>query len=186
MKRTICISILLMLILPGMSHAGGYVLGNFGFGGKSNHLSYGAEFGGVFLSSLHPTGGAFSAGLGCSIAVPDSDQKVPHNSGSYVPTPGLTELAEDTFNDGNEYEGDIIVGAELFPSFFLNIGGGYAWWKEETVGIFSDGNKYITSKDNKNEITGMLGLRYAVQNFSMGLGFHTRRGVVVSLGVAFN
>jgi hypothetical protein len=100
--------------------------------------------------------------------------------------PGLTEITDDTYNDGNEYEGCATFGIELAPSFFINVGAGYAWWKENTVGVFSDGNKYITDTKNKNEVTGMAGLRYAYQGFSMGLGFHTRRGILLSLGVAFN
>jgi hypothetical protein len=186
MKKTICILILLTLAVPGMSYAGAYVLGNFGFGGRSNHLSGGAEFGGIFLSDLHPTGGSFSAGIGFSVSVPDSDQKVPHNNGTDIPTPRPNELSNDSYNDGNEYEGCATFGAELAPSFFLNIGAGYAWWKEDTVGVFNDGYKYITDTKNKNEVTGMLGVRYAIEGFTMGLGFHTRRGIVLSLGVAFN
>jgi hypothetical protein len=190
MKKTICILMLLALAVPGMSYAGGYVLGNFGFGAPSDttsagNWSAGAEFGGIFLSSLHPTGGSFSAGVGFSVSVPKSGNKVPSYNGklpaglgSYVPS--------SDYYDGNEYEANICLGAELAPSFFLNLGGGYAWWNEETVTDPILGTRYLVDSSSKNAVTGMLGLRYAVQGFMMGLGYHTRRGVVVSLGVAFN
>jgi len=190
MKKTICILILLTLAVPGMSYAGAYMLGNFGFGAPSDttssgNWSAGAEFGGIFLSSLHPTGGALSAGAGFAVSVPKSSNKVPSYNSKLSVNPGLP--ATDYY-DGNEYEVNACVGAELAPSFFLNLGGGYAWWNEETVTdpdpVF--GTRYLVDTSSKNSVTGMIGLRYAIQGFMMGLGYHTRRGVVVSLGVAFN
>jgi hypothetical protein len=188
MKKTICILILLTLAVPGMSYAGAYVLGNFGFGAPSDttsagNWSAGAEFGGIFLSSLHPTGGSFSAGVGFAVSVPKSNNKAPSYNSKLSLNPGLP--ASDYY-DGNEYEANICLGAELAPSFFLNLGGGYAWWNEETITDPVLGYRYLVDSSSKNAVTGMLGLRYAVQGFMMGLGYHTRRGVVVSLGVAFN
>jgi hypothetical protein len=188
MKKTIYLLILFTLAVPGMSHAGAYVLGNFGFGAPSDttsagNWSAGAEFGGIFLSSLHPTGGSFSAGLGFAISVPKSSNKVPSYTDKWSSNPGLP--ATDYY-DGNEYEVNACVGAELAPSFFLNLGGGYAWWNEATVTDPILGKSYLVDSSSKSSATGMIGLRYAVQGFMMGLAYHTRRGVVVSLGVAFN
>jgi hypothetical protein len=188
MKKTIGLLIMLTLAVPGMSYAGAYVLGNFGFGAPSDttssgNWSAGAEFGGIFLSKLHPTGGALSAGAGFSISIPKSSNKVPSYNGKL---PSGTPAND--YYDGNEYEVNACFGAELAPSFFLNLGAGYAWWNEASVTdpVPFVGTRYLVDSSSKNSVTGMLGLRYAMQGFMMGLGFHTRRGVVVSLGVAFN
>ena len=190
MKKTIGLLILLTLAVPGMSYAGAYVLGNFGFGAPSDttsagNWSGGAEFGGIFLSKLHPTGGSFSAGAGFAISVPKSSNKVPSNNGKLPINPSGIVSTNDYY-DGNEYEVNACVGAELAPSFFLNLGGGYAWWNEATVTDPILGNRYLVDTSSKNSATGMIGLRYAIQGFMMGLGYHTRRGLVLSLGVAFN
>ena len=190
MKKTIIALILFTLAVPGISHAGAYVLGNFGFGAPSNttsagNWSAGAEFGGIFLSSLHPTGGSFSAGAGFAISVPKSSNKIPSYNGN-LPASISGYVPANDYYDGNEYEANICVGAELAPSFFLNLGGGYAWWNEATVTDPILGYRYLVDSSSKSSATGMIGLRYAIQGFMMGLGYHTRRGVVVSLGVAFN
>jgi hypothetical protein len=190
MKKTICMLILLTFAVPGMSYAGAYMLGNFGFGAPSDttssgNWSAGAEFGGIFLSSLHPTGGALSAGAGFAVSVPKSSNKVPSYNGK-LPASMSGLVPTNDYYDGNEYEINACVGAELAPSFFLNLGAGYAWWNEDTVSDPILGTRYLVDSSSKNSVTGMIGLRYAIQGFMMGLGYHTRRGVVVSLGVAFN
>jgi hypothetical protein len=161
MKKIILIT-LVMIVLPVISHGAGYVLANYGDGGKVHASSYGLELGGIFLSPYHPNGGAFSLGIGASIANTDE-----HPSSSF---PGK-------FKDGNEQEIYASFGAEIVPAFFGVVGAGYASQDTKTY------NPTGSSTDNFG--TWMLGMRYVVKSFNIGLGYDYRRGVMASLGVAF-
>jgi len=161
---------LLMVILclsPGLTYGAGYVIGTYGFGGPMDDISWGAEIGGVFLSDLHPTGGALSAGVGFSVGETDDD--VP----STCPHP-------KKYDDGNEHEGYVICGAEFIPGFFGSVGLGYS--TQKVVTIASSGE---IDSETEEHLTGMIGLRYVIQGFSTGIGFHTRRGIMVNAGIAF-
>ncbi len=129
--------------------------------------SWGAELGGVFLTDMHPTGGALSAGVGFSVGETDDDAP------STYPSP-------KKFDDGNEYEGYVNCGAEFIPGFFGTIGLGYATQKVVTIARAGE-----IDSETKEHVTGMIGLRYVMQGFSAGIGFHTRRGIVVNAGIAF-
>ena len=167
MIKRIGLFIGMLCLIPGLSYGAGYVIGTYGFGGSMDDISWGAELGGVFLSDLHPTGGALSGGFGFSVGETEDDVPSTH------PTP-------KKYDDGNEYEGYVTCGAELAPGFFGTVGLGYATQKVVTIAhageIDSETEKYVT---------GMIGLRYVMQGFSAGIGFHTRRGIVVSAGIAF-
>jgi hypothetical protein len=143
------------------------------------------EIGAVVQNLAESSCQAFIQQAARSALAPDSpylSHKVPSNNGKLPINPSGIVSTNDYY-DGNEYEVNACVGAELAPSFFLNLGGGYAWWNETTV---TEPIRYIADESSKNSATGMIGLRYAIQGFMMGLGYHTRRGVVLSLGVAFN
>ena len=161
MKKIILIT-LVMIVLPVISHGAGYVLANYGDGGKVDASSYGLELGGIFLSPYHPNGGAFSLGIGASIA----------QTGEH-PSPNFT----GKYKDGTEQEIYASFGAEIVPAFFGVIGVGYA--SQDTKN--TDG----TGSGTDNFGTWMLGMRYVVKSFDIGLGYDYRRGVTASLGVAF-
>ena len=160
--KKIFLTTLVLMILPIVSLGAGYVIANYGDGGKVSAKSYGVELGGIFLSPLHPNGGAFSVGVGASIAKTDE-------SSSSV----------RTFNDGNEQEIYGVFGAEIVPAFFGVAGVGYASQDTKTHTITKTGS----GTDNFG--TWMLGMRYVVKMFNVGLGYDYRRGVIASLGVAF-
>jgi hypothetical protein len=160
MKKIILITIV-MIVLPVISHGAGYVLVNYGDGGKVHASSYGLELGGIFLSPYHPNGGAFSLGIGASIA--DTDETV----------------SDRKYNDGNEQEICATFGAEIVPAFFGVVGVGYASQDTKT----NNGNGTSSGTDNFG--TWMLGMRYVVKSFNIGLGYDYRRGVTANLGVAF-
>jgi hypothetical protein len=166
MKKEILI-VCIALLVPGLAYGGGYVIGTYGFGGAMDAPSWGAEMGGVFLSDLHPTGGALSAGVGFSVGL----------TGDSIPA---TSPSPKKFNDGNEYEGYANVGAELAPSLFGTLGIGYASQKRVTMAPQGEINS-----DTDTHVTGMVGLRYVIQGINAGIGFHTQRGIMLNLGVAF-
>ena len=157
MKKIILIT-LVMIVLPVISHGAGYVLANYGDGGKVHAASYGLELGGIFLSPYHPNGGAFSLGIGGSIA--DTDETV----------------SDRKYNNGNEQEICAIFGAEIVPAFFGVAGVGFA-----TQDVINPDR----TKSTDNNVTWMLGMRYVVKAFNVGLGYDYRRGITANLGVAF-
>lgn len=163
--KKIILGSLFVLFLPALSHGAGYVLGNFGVGGEVDSPSYGLELGAIFLSPYHPTGGAYSVGLGISIA--DSDEDPPD-----APT--------KEYNDGNEQEVCAVFGAEISPAFFGVAGVGYA-----SQDIVKPGTTTDRETETDTNVTWMLGARYVVEWFNFGVGYHSRRGVMASLGVAF-
>lgn len=167
MFKKIGLIIGMLCLLPGLSYGAGYIIGTYGFGGPMDDISWGAEIGGVFLSDLHPTGGAVSGGVGFSVG--QTEDSIPS-----------TAPSSKRFNDGNENEGYINLGAELAPAFFGTVGLGYSSQKVVTIAPAGE-----TDSETKNYVTGMIGLRYVIQGLSAGIGFHTRRGIMVNLGLAF-
>lgn len=161
---------LLITILPLISHGAGYVLATYGNGGKVNDSSYGLEMGGIFLSPYHPNGGAFSLGIGASIAQTDEDAPS-DTSGNWK------------FNDGNEQEIYAAFGAEIVPAFFGVVGLGYA--VQNIKSASSSGNTSTSGSENDNNFAWMVGMRYVVKGINMGLGYDYRRGVIAGIGVAF-
>ncbi len=169
MKRIILWT-LLVAFFPMVSHGAGYIFANYGNGGEANEQSYGLEIGGIFLSPYHPTGGAFSIGIGASVAETDEDPPS-YSSGSLK------------YNDGNEQEIYAAFGAEIVPSFFGVIGLGCSVQSVKSYG--SSGNTYVSKTDNETNFAGMIGMRYVIKGMAMGLGYDYRRGVIAGLGVAF-
>jgi hypothetical protein len=167
MKKIILIT-LVIVVLPMISHGAGYVLANYGNGGKVHASSYGFEFGGIFLSPYHPNGGAFSLGIGASMAKTDE-----HPSSGFI----------GKANDGNEQEIYASFGAEIVPAFFGVVGVGYA--SQDTKTHNESDSTQTTGSGTDNFGTWMLGMRYVVKSFDIGLGYDYRRGVTASLGVAF-
>jgi len=167
MFKRIGLLIGILCLVPGLTYGSGYVIGTYGFGGSMDDLSWGAEMGGVFLSDMHPTGGALSAGIGFSVGETEDD--VP----STYPNP-------KKFDDGKEYEGYVDCGAEFIPGFFGTVGLGYSTQKVVTIARAGE-----IDSETEEHVTGMIGLRYVMQGFSAGIGFHTRRGIVVNAGIAF-
>jgi hypothetical protein len=179
MKRLLPILTVFAVLFPAICFASGYVLVNYGVGGKIDEPSLGLELGGIFLSDLHPTGGALSLGLGVSVA--DTDENPP--SGLQP----LTTQAYDflkKYNDGNEQEVDVTFGAEMIPAFFAVGGIGYASQDTKTIGTL-DSKAYEVSTDTDKNATWMLGARYVIEGLNIGLGFHSRRGIMASVGIAF-
>jgi hypothetical protein len=161
MRKIIFITFVLM-VFPMISQGAGYVIANYGDGGKVHASSYGIELGGIFLSPYHPNGGAFSLGVGASIA--KTDENAPSD-------PSIE------FNDGNEQEICATFGAEIVPAFFGVAGVGFA-----TQDVRKSGE---TKTSTDNNFTWMLGMRYVVKAFDVGLGYDYRRGIMATLGVAF-
>lgn len=179
MLKKMALIIGVALMIPGISFAAGYVIGTYGFGGSMDDLSWGAEIGAVFLSDLHPTGDALSIGVGFSVG--ETDDSAP--STSDLSLSGSADAVKD-YDDGNEYEGYLSCGAELIPSLFGTLGVGYS--RQKVLTVARQGNEYYeTDSDTEYHVTGMLGLRYVMQGFSAGIGFHSRRGVMLNLGLAF-
>ncbi len=160
MKRTIIASVLLVLAPPAL-HAAGYVFATYGNGGDVSEPSYGVEIGGIFLSRYHPTGGAFSAGIGVSVA--DTDEDPPASP-------------ERKYSDGSEQEVYVSLGAEIVPALFGVAGIGYS--SQDVV-------KPGDHEDTEHHVTGMIGVRYVVKWFDIGIGYQNRRGVMAGIGVAF-
>ncbi len=180
MKRRLGALAVLMMLIPAVCAAEGYVQVNYGIGGKIDDPSLGVELGGIFLSNLHPEGGAFSFGLGVSVA--DTDESIP--SAVLPPTPAPAYESLRDFNDGNEQEVYVSFGAEIIPALFAVTGMGYASQDTVTIGRFG-GQNFEVDSESDNNISWMLGLRYVIQGLNAGVGFHSRRGVMVGLGVAF-
>lgn len=164
MKKIIS-SVVSLLLVPVMAHAAGYVFATYGSGGEVDGPSYGLEMGGIFLSPYHPNGGAFSVGLGVSIA--DTDEDPPDN-----PT--------KKYNDGNEQEVYAALGAEITPGFFGVAGIGYA-----SQDIVKPDGALGEDSDTDTNVSWMLGVRYVMEWFNIGVGYHNRRGVLAGFGVAF-
>lgn len=179
MLKKIVLIVGVALMVPGMSFAAGYVIGTYGFGGSMDDISWGAEIGAVFLSDLHPTGDALSIGVGFSVG--ETDESIPSTSDLVLSGPA--DAVKD-YNDGNEYEGYVSCGAELIPSIFGTLGVGYSRQKVMTVARQGD-VYYETDSDTEYHVTGMLWMRYVREGFSAGIGFHSRRGVMLGLGLAF-
>jgi hypothetical protein len=154
---------MLLVLLPVISYGAGYVIADYAVGGRIDAPSLGLEMGAIFLSPYHPNGGAFSLGLGISLA--DTDENPP----SFSDHPRK-------YNDGNEQEIYASFGAEIVPAFFGVAGVGYA-----TQDVVKPGG----SSQTDNNVSLMLGMRYILEGIDIGLGFHSRRGVMASLGVAF-
>jgi hypothetical protein len=165
MKRFFLIT--LMVFLPMISHGAGYVIADYASGGEIDAQSIGLEMGAIFLSPYHPNGGAFSLGLGISIA--DTDENPPSFSNH-----------QGKINDGNEQEVYASFGAEIVPAFFGVAGVGYA-----TQDVVKFDTSQERSSETDNNISWMLCMRYVLEGLNMGLGYHSRRGVMASLGVAF-
>ena len=163
--KKIILPALLFLLFPMISHGAGYVIANYGSGGDVDGPSYGLEMGGIFLSPYHPQGGAFSVGLGISIA--DTDEDPP-------------DVPAKEYNDGNEQEVHAAFGAEITPAFFGVAGIGYA--SQDIVKPDGVGGK---DSDTDTNVTWMLGVRYVMEWFNIGVGYHNRRGVLAGFGVAF-
>ncbi len=158
---------MLLVFLPAISHGAGYIIADYATGGRIDAQSLGLEMGAIFLSPYHPNGGAFSVGLGISVA--DTDEDPPSESDH-----------PEKFNDGNEQEIYASFGAEIVPAFFGVVGVGYA--TQDVVKFDSSLNR---GSETDNNISLMLGMRYILEGFNIGLGFDSRRGVMASLGVAF-
>jgi hypothetical protein len=180
MAKRIILILSAVLIFPGICLGSGYVLATYGTGGDEiDGSSLGIELGGIFLSDFHPTGGAFSLGLGISVG--DSDEDPP--SVAKLP-PGGSVAGIIDYNDGNEQEVYLSFGAEITPALFGVVGIGYTSQKIVTIGL-SDGTLYEVDDETDNNISGMLQARYACEWFTLGIGYHSRRGVIASLGIAF-
>ncbi len=179
MKRFI-IGALIILFIPAICQAEGYVVLNYGIAGEIDEPSLGVEIGGIFLSYLHPTGGALSLGIGISAG--DTDEDPPTASSPPAPAPAYDAVRD--FNDGSEQEVYVSFGAEMVPSFFGIAGLGYASQNTTTIGTSGGQNYEIDTGTDKN-VTWMLGMRYIVEGINVGLGYHSRRGILASLGVAF-
>jgi hypothetical protein len=177
MKRGLAILAGLIVFLPGVCAASGYFLVNYGIGGDIDEPSLGIELGGIFLSSLHPSGGAMSFGLGVSVG--DTDENPPSAPATFSP---LTNLRE--YNDGNEYEITATFGAEMIPALFAVGGIGYATQDTVTIGSFG-GQLYEQDTGTDKNTSWMLGMRYVREGLNIGLGFHTRRGIMAGVGIAF-
>jgi hypothetical protein len=165
MKKIILV--MLLVFLPVISHGAGYVIADYAVGGRIDAPSLGLEMGAIFLSPYHPNGGAFSLGLGISVADTDEDPS------SFSDHPGK-------FNDGNEQEIYASFGAEIVPAFYAVAGVGYA-----TQDVVKFDTSLSRDSETDNNISFMLGMRYILEGINIGLGFHSRRGVMASLGVAF-
>jgi hypothetical protein len=177
MKKVILAALLIMV--PAISQGAGYVIVDYANGGKIHEPSIGLELGGIFLSSLHPTGGAFSIGVGISAA--DTDEDPPS---ALVPAGPMTFDAIRNFNDGTEQEIYGALGAEIVPAFFAVGGIGYSSQDIKVIGT-SGGQLYRIESKTENHVTGMIGMRYVLEWLNIGLGYHSRRGVMANLGVAF-
>ncbi|HHO76203.1 MAG TPA: hypothetical protein ENN05_07210 [Deltaproteobacteria bacterium] len=178
--RRLFLVIILAVLIPAMVHAEGYVVVNYGIAGEIDEPSLGIEMGGIFLSYLHPAGGALSLGIGVSVG--DTDEDPPS---AFLPPSAATVY--DTFrdyNDGNEQEVNMVFGAELSPSFFAVAGLGYASQNTTTIG-FSGTQYYEVDTGKDINATWMVGMRYIIEGLNMGLGYHSRRGILASLGIAF-
>lgn len=178
MKRLLTALTVLLVLVPTLCSAEGYVMVNYGIGGDIDEPSLGVEMGGIFLSRLHPEGGAVSFGLGVSVA--DTDEDIPATV--FSPPAGFDQFIE--YNDGNEQEVYVSFGAEIIPALFAVTGMGYASQDTVTIGRFG-GQNFEVDSESDNNISWMLGLRYVIQGLNAGVGFHSRRGVMVGLGVAF-
>jgi|GEM_PF-313258 len=181
MAKRIILILSVVLIFPGICLGSGYVLATYAPGGNEiDGASLGIELGGIFLSDLHPTGGAFSLGLGISIG--DSDEGPP-SVPKLLPGGSVTGLID--YNDGNEQEVYLSFGAEITPALFGVVGIGYASQKVVTIGADGGGTWYEVDDETDNNISGMLQVRYAWEGVTLGIGYHSRRGVIASLGIAF-
>lgn len=180
MKRLLPALFLLSVLFPVVCSASGYVLVNYGIGGKVDEPSLGVEIGGIFLSDLHPSGGALSLGLGVSVA--DTDEDPPSGLQPTTPAPAYTAVNE--FNEGDEQEINVTFGAEMIPSFFAVGGIGYSTQDTETIGV-SDSQLFEVDTDTDENVTWMLGARYVIEGLNLGLGFHSRRGIMAGVGIAF-
>ncbi len=171
--------ILIIMVIPGAGYAAGYVLGSYGSGGTVGEISYGMEMGGIFLSELHPRGGAFSFGLGVSVA--DTDDGMP---GLPLLPGGGTLLYLKEYDDGNEQSVYAIGGMEFVTAFFGVAGIGYASQDVMQYGLSSSG-WYMLESSTEHEPAYMVGVRYIRQWLGLGLGYDSRRGIVAHAGIGF-
>ena len=178
--KNFLIAVVMITFVPAVCLAEGYVLVNYGIGGEIDEPSLGVEMGGIFLSYLHPTGGALSLGIGISVG--DTDEDPP--SAALPPSPAPAYSSVRDLNDGNEQEVYLSFGAEIVPSFFGIAALGYANQNITTIGVSGLDNYEIDTDKDKN-VTWMLGMRYIIEGLNMGLGYHSRRGILASLGIAF-
>ncbi|MCK9263253.1 MAG: hypothetical protein M0R18_05515, partial [Deltaproteobacteria bacterium] len=83
-----------------------------------------------------------------------------------------------------EQEVYVNIGAEMIPALFAVAGVGYASQDTVLVGRYAD-QLYEVDSESDNNITWMLGMRYIIQGLNVGLGYHSRRGILAGIGVAF-
>jgi hypothetical protein len=174
MKKALLL--VLLTLVPMISYGAGYIIGDFGTGGKVHEPSYGIELGGIFLSPLHPRGGAFSVGVGVSLATTDED---PPSNEPLLPTASRKDM-----NDGNETEIHATFGAEIVPALFGIAGIGYSSQDITVTGVAA-GQRFKIDSKTDNNVTGLFGVRYVRQWMNLGVGYHTRRGIMASIGLAF-
>jgi len=177
--RKIFFAVVLMAVIPCICHGAGYALFTYGVGGEIDEPSYAIELGGIYLSNLHPTGGAFSFGLGVSIG--DTDENPP--SASAAPSGTNFRNLRD-YNDGNEQEVFLSLGAEMVPAIYAVVGFGYSNQDEVTIGV-ADDEIFEVDSETKHFVPWMIGVRYVREFFTVGVGYHARRGVTASIGIAF-
>ena len=162
--RRLCGIILMALLIPAVSQGAGYVVGTYGLGGEMGEPSAGLEIGAIFLSDLHPTGGAFSLGIGISIG--GTDESPPS---TYPPTSPISIRTLVEYNDGNEQAVCLCAGTELTPGLFAIGGLGYATQNVVTIAYAPDGWYQVDSEDD-TYVPWLVGIRYAVEGLVMGLG----------------
>ena len=78
----------------------------------------------------------------------------------------------------------VSIGAEMIPALFAVGGIGYS--SQDTVLIGRSGDQFFeVDSESDNNVTWMLGMRYIIQGLNVGLGYHSRRGILAGVGVAF-
>jgi hypothetical protein len=157
----------LTLVCPAVMRAQGYVMFNAGHGGGSHALSGGVESG-KFFPRENPRfllGGAFSA------------------TGNGYTSEKTTYFQSDICN---EQELDVAAGLRLVKGVYL-VGTGGMSARAERDYIVANGEKILLA-----ELPGTLygsgsgGFRLVYRRFMVGVGYHSRRGVVFGFGFTFS
>lgn len=170
MKKYLLVALVVSCFVFGSkdANAGVYFFGNGGGGGKADGGSIGGEIGGIWPKDAPK----YLLGLGLSQT----------NSEKSEPATFILDKVRS-----NEYEFYGAAGLGLTKGFFITGTGGVTETCEGTVLKGDDPSSCADydGNDVKYKFTGSGQLRFVHKQLMLGIGYHSRRGIIGGIGISF-